>query len=110
MAGTRKLIFIDQNHGTINTMNTIKLNVIIITISGIIVSSAFAEERRNQYSNSIMLEAPDVYEDPGHKTERDQENEYCRELKNKIKELKYRPVRRSAARERYQAECQGRYR
>lgn len=87
-------------------MNLKILNLIVIATSSLLVTSALAEERRNQYSNSLMLEAPNTYEAPGHKTRHEQENEHCRELKSKIKELKYRPVRRSAAQQRYQAECQ----
>ena len=67
--------------------------------------SESAEERRNQYSNSLMFEAPVVHEDPNHKTETDLQSQFCQDLQKKIGELKNRPVRRNAARERYQSEC-----
>ena len=54
-----------------------------------------------------MFEAPLTYEDPNYKTPSEQLDELCEDLKKQINELKNKPVRRSAARERYQKECVG---
>ncbi len=70
-------------------------------------TSASAEEERNQYSRSLMLQAPPNYEDPNFKTESQQQSHFCQDLKQQINELKNKPVRRNAAKERYQKECIG---
>ncbi|MCK5189638.1 MAG: hypothetical protein KAR12_06245, partial [Methylococcales bacterium] len=77
----------------------------VIFFTALYMLPVSAEETRNQYSKSIMFKSPTVYEDPNHKTETDLHNEYCLDLQKKIKELKYRPVRRNAARESHKAEC-----
>ena len=68
-------------------------------------TSVSAEESRNQYSNSIMFEAPESFNDASHKTEIELHNQHCRDLQKRIKDLKHRPVRRNAASERYKKEC-----
>lgn len=70
-------------------------------------SASSAEERRNQYTNSIMFSAPELYEDPQHKTVEEQRQQYCQALRKKISDLANRPIRKNAANERYRAECVG---
>ena len=77
----------------------------VIFFTALYMLPVSAEETRNQYSKSIMFKAPTVYEDPNYKNETDLHNEYCLDLQKKIKELKYRPVRRNAVHESYKAEC-----
>ncbi|MCK5122420.1 MAG: hypothetical protein KAQ91_10570 [Methylococcales bacterium] len=71
----------------------------------IVPVSAEENQNRNQYSTSIMFKAPKAHEDVNQKSETDLHNQHCLDLQKKIKDLKYRPVRRNAARERYKAEC-----
>lgn len=83
---------------------------IAFTIGFITLSSpVFARELepRNQYSNSIMLAPPAVYEDQNLKNESEQHAQFCRDLQKQITELKGQPLRRSAEKERYQTECVG---
>ena len=72
-------------------------------------SLVLAQEKtpRNQYSNSLLLAPPAVYEDQSYKNESEQHAQFCRDLQKQISELKNKPVRRSAAKERYQTECVG---
>ena len=86
-------------------MKNIILIPLVFLFVALFIGPVSAEETRNQYSNSIMLKAPKVYEDASHKTETELHNQHCLDLQEKIKDLKYRPVRRNAARERYQTEC-----
>lgn len=84
--------------------------LIAFTLGFITLSSqvlAQEPEPRNQYSNSIMLAPPAVYEDQNLKNESEQHAQFCRDLQKQINELKGQPVRRSAAKERYQTECIG---
>lgn len=62
---------------------------------------------RNQYSNSLMLAPPAVYEDQNYKNENEQHAQFCRDLQKQITEFKNQPVRRSTAKDRYQKECVG---
>jgi len=73
----------------------------------LLIPSVSAEEQSNQYSHSLMLQAPPSYEDPNYKTPSEHMDQSCEDLKKQIDELKNKPVRRSAARERFQKECIG---
>jgi len=86
------------------TLLTISFPMLIIAL---LSPSVSAEEQRNEYSHSLMLQAPPTYEDPNYKTPDEQLDQSCEDLKKQIDELKSKPVRRSAARERYQKECVG---
>jgi hypothetical protein len=86
-------------------MKNIFLKPLVLLFVALFIAPVTAEENRNQYSSSIMFKAPTVYEDVNHKTENDLHNQHCLNLRKKIKELEYRPVRRNAARERYKTEC-----
>ena len=87
-----------------------KIIQIALTLGFMVVSSlvlAQESESRNQYSNSVMLAPPAVYEDQNLKNESEQQAQFCRDLQKQIAVLKGQPVRRSAAKERYQTECVG---
>ena len=88
-------------------MKTLSLLPIAMLITILVSLSASAEESSNQYSHSLMLEAPQTYEDPNYKTESQQHEQFCRDLEQQINKLKNQPIRRSAAKERYQKECVG---
>lgn len=80
---------------------------IALMFTALATQSALAEEPRNQYSNSLMLEAPPAYEDPNYQTESEQHQQFCRDLQKQISEQKNQPIRRNASKERYQKECVG---
>lgn len=83
---------------------------IVLTTSFIPLCSlvlAQETEPRNQYSNSLMLTPPAVYEDQNYQNESEKHEQFCRDLQKQISELKNQPVRRSAAKDRYQKECLG---
>jgi len=81
-------------------------NIFLIPLIFFFITSVSAEENRNQYSNSIMLkDASKTVEDTNHKSEVELHNQHCLDLQKRIKDLKYRPVRRNAANERYKLEC-----
>ncbi|MGY6276060.1 hypothetical protein [Methylomonas sp. MgM2] len=82
----------------------IRFTLLLIALLSAPVS---AQEQRNDYSRSLMFEAPPTFEDPNYKTPSEQIDQFCEDLKKQIDELKNQPVRRSAARERYQKECIG---
>jgi uncharacterized membrane protein YhiD involved in acid resistance len=64
-------------------------------------------EPSNQFSNSLMLAPSAVYEDQNYQNESEKHQQFCRDLQKQISQLKNQPVRRSAAKERYQTECIG---
>ena len=86
-------------------MKNILLIPLVFLFLALFIAPVSAEENRNQYSTSIMFKAPKAHEDVNQKSETDLHNQHCLDLQKKIKDLKYRPVRRNAARERYKAEC-----
>lgn len=90
-------------------MKKTKLQGVLFTLLGFISVSAFGQEPplRNDYSSSIMLKPPTVYEDQNYKTDSEQRQQLCRDLRQQIDELGKKPLQRSAAKDRYQKECVG---
>ena len=86
-------------------MKNILLIPLVFLFLALFIVPVSAEENRNQYSTSIMFKAPKAHEDVNQKSETDLHNQHCLDLQKKTRDLKYRPVRRNAARERYKAEC-----
>ena len=89
--------------------NKIYIQIVLTTSFIPLCSLVLAQDTKpsNQYSNSLMLTPPAVYEDPNYQNESEKHEQFCRDLQKQISQLKNQPVRRSAAKERYQTECIG---